>query len=165
MKENLDIKDINIKYMNQIFRYIVNHVHHYELAEDLTQQTFLKVWERRANLDPDKSIIPYLYKTALNEIKMHYRNRKKVDSLSGSLELIDPITVNNYEKEQDKLLLNELSKMSQFQQELITLRYMNQMSLSEISQIVGKSIIATRVALHRALQKLKRNITDATKET
>jgi RNA polymerase sigma-70 factor (ECF subfamily) len=164
MENIFDVNDINMVYMKQVFRYVLHHVHHYDLAEDLTQQTFLKVWECRTNLDPNKSIIPYLYKTALNEIKMHYRDEETTDSLSSYLELVEPKTVPDVEKELLDIMLIELSRMSPFQQELITLHFMDQMGFGEISKIVGKSIIATRVAFHRALQLLQKNITEATKE-
>jgi RNA polymerase sigma-70 factor (ECF subfamily) len=146
------------EYTKPVFRYIYAHVHEFDLAEDLTQQTFFKVWEHKSKMDFQSSVLPYLYKTALNEIRLYYRNPATITTKPDGLEIVDPRSLHNPEHDQTSLLLDELSKLSDYERELITFRYIDQMDLAEASRITGKPIIATRVALHRALKKLKSKI-------
>lgn len=146
------------QYSKSVFRYIYTHVHHYELTEDLTQQTFFKVWENRSLLDPKKSPLSYLYKIALNEIRMYYRDTKYLPSLPDGLEIVDPRSISNIDVEKTGLLLKELSKLPDQERELIILRYIHQMGTKEVSAIIERNIVTTRVILHRALKKLKMRI-------
>ena len=54
-----------------------------------------------------------------------------------------------------KSRLKGLKKLKQEYQEVITLRYVDELEIEEISAITGKGKIAVRVTLHRALKKLK----------
>jgi RNA polymerase sigma factor (sigma-70 family) len=158
MEKKVNFNEMITEYTKPVFHYIYAHVHEFDLAEDLTQQTFFKVWEHKSKMDFQSSVLPYLYKTALNEIRLYIRSSEKIVPAPDGLEIVDPITIPNREQEQTSLLLEELSKLSDQERELITFRYIDQMDLTEASKITGKPLVATRVALHRALQKLKKRI-------
>jgi RNA polymerase sigma-70 factor (ECF subfamily) len=161
MEKIINFNKLITEYTKPVFQYIYAHVHEFDLAEDLTQQTFFKVWKCKSNMDFQTSVLPYLYKTALNEIRLYIRSSETIVPTPDGLEIVDPATIRNPEKDQTSLLLEELAKLSDHERELITIRYIDQMDLAEASHITGKTIIATRVSIYRALQKLKAKILEA----
>ncbi|PWN07704.1 RNA polymerase sigma factor [Rhodohalobacter mucosus] len=48
-------------------------------AEDLIQQAFLIIWEKRKQIDPKKSLRSYLFTTAYNRMLNHFRDRKDTE--------------------------------------------------------------------------------------
>ena len=49
-------------------------------AEDLIQQAFLIIWEKRKQIDPARSLRSYLFTTAYNRMLNHFRDRKDMES-------------------------------------------------------------------------------------
>jgi RNA polymerase sigma-70 factor (ECF subfamily) len=58
-------------------------------------------------------------------------------------------------KLENKEILQALKKLKQEYQEVITLRFVDELEMNEIAEIINKGQIAVRVTLHRALKKLK----------
>ena len=54
-----------------------------------------------------------------------------------------------------KKIIQAIKKLKQEYQEVITLRYVDELDLAEIAEITNKGKIAVRVTLHRAIKKLK----------
>ena len=55
-----------------------------------------------------------------------------------------------------EVVKNGLVKLSEQDKEIITLRYIQDLDIKDISKIIGKNYIATKVMLHRAMGKLKK---------
>lgn len=68
------------KYHSTLFRVVYSKVNDYDLAQDITQETFIKVWLRRELLKPELSFLAFLIKISRNLIKDHFKRehvRKK----------------------------------------------------------------------------------------
>ncbi|MFH1111923.1 MAG: RNA polymerase sigma factor [Patescibacteria group bacterium] len=145
-------------YVDAIFRFISFRVPNQDIAQDLTADVFLKVWERLSSGEKIKvrNLRAYFYQVARNLITDHYRQDQPAlftEAEADSLEQVEDSTVAN------KLTLAEietaLKKLKPDQQEIIILAHIEGFSLKEISVIIGKSHGAARVDLHRALKELK----------
>ncbi len=158
MKNEINFIALINEYSQPIFRYIYSHVHNVEITEDLIQQTFMKLWIQKDKLLFIEYIKPYIYKVALNEIRMYFRCNHETAILADGLEISDPTSLNDIEKENISLLLKELAKFSPLEREVITFRFILEMNTKETSIAIGKSLPATRITLYRVLQKLKSNI-------
>lgn len=66
-------------YCDKLCAFIEQYVDSTEVAEGLVQEVFLKVWERRRELDPGKSIRSYLYTLARRQAIDHRRHQKVVE--------------------------------------------------------------------------------------
>ncbi len=62
-----------------LFRYICGRCRDYDLARDIAQETFIRVWQHRCRLDPNRSFKAFLIKISENLLKDHYRHRSVVD--------------------------------------------------------------------------------------
>ena len=159
MEKKVTFDQLLDEYASPIFRYIYSHIHHLENAEDLTQQTFIKLWGQKEKVETLEFPAQYLYKIALNEIRMYVRDTPSFETIPDGIEIADPNSLTDGESKNISLIMEELVKLSSLEREIITFRYFQQMNIKETSFAVGKPITATRVALFRALKKLKTNIT------
>jgi len=158
------------KNIDKIYRFIFLKVSSPEIAEDLTSETFLKAWEAfqktqnpiSSTQKEIKNPSAFLYKIARNLITDHYREKGKVQIISADyVRMFDPRT--NLEEKAaltsdiDTIRL-ALSNLKEDYQDVIIWYYLNQFSISEIAQTLGKSEGAVRVMLHRALGALKNEL-------
>lgn len=152
-------------YVEHIYRFIFFKVNRAETAEDLTSQTFLKAWdlisrEELKNYDTLKALI---YKIARNLVIDHYRlaNRdreisleaieSRVDQQDDKQDLVRQIEV----ADEFAQLTEKMRELKDEYREAIVLRYINELSIVEIAEILNKTKGNTRVLLYRATKALK----------
>ena len=145
------------KYSNQIYRFIYFKVRTKEIAEDLSSQTFLKVWEYLSGGGSINQFKAFIYKTARNLVIDYYRSREKEELPLIYCEDIEDEVKINPDKEIDKAALEKLLVSLKIEQrEIIVLRYIEELSIKEISKIVDKSPGHIRVLIHRAFKELRK---------
>lgn len=132
--------DIEEQY-DKIYRYCYFKLHSRELAEDVTQETFLRYLEHY-NCITTVSALKYLYTIARNLCVDEYR-KPRTEPLDES---IPDDTV------EEKLITNlsvrtALSKLAHDEQELLLLRYVNEVPVSALGKIYGLS----RFAIYRKI--------------
>ena len=64
------------KYHSIIFKLVYSQVNDYDLAQDITQETFIKIWLKRNHLKPELSFLAFLIKISRNLIKDHFKREK-----------------------------------------------------------------------------------------
>lgn len=74
-------KELYYRYYSQLFRYAYYRVFSSEISRDLIQDLFIKVWNKKADLNPEKSIKAYLYR-ALTNLIINYRRLKSSQNIS-----------------------------------------------------------------------------------
>ncbi|RKR84631.1 RNA polymerase sigma factor (sigma-70 family) [Mucilaginibacter gracilis] len=74
-------------YSHQLYRNLLRLVKDEEIAQELLQDLFLKIWENRHNIKLDTSFKSYLYKIAENLVYGHFRKMAKDKRLIESLVL------------------------------------------------------------------------------
>ena len=154
------------RYIDKIYRFIFFKVNSQEIAQDLTSETFLKTWETYQNGNPEiENIQAYLYKTARNLVIDFYREKGKVQIVSADNPLIPDPAPNLEEKAMLSSDLDQirqaLTELNDDYQNVIIWYYLDDLSISEISQMLGRTDDATRVLLHRALKTLKEKLKEA----
>lgn len=149
------------KYLNRIFRFIYYLIHDYESSQDITQNTFMKAWNSLPRFDMEKGTLQsFLFTIARNTVIDFQRKKKSV-----SLETIEEIISNeDVEKEairseEKQTILKALSYLETDEKQIIALRYFEELSFSEIAEVMQIKEGALRVRIHRILKKLKLKIT------
>ncbi|MCK4540203.1 RNA polymerase sigma factor [Candidatus Parcubacteria bacterium] len=152
-------------YINDIYRFIYFKVGSKEDAEDITSQVFLKSWDYIQNNDllEYKTIKAFFYRVARNIIIDHYRGKNtqaniSIDNKENQIDIIDEKV--DLGKEVD--LKNDIKNLQQAMRELkdeyrevLMLRYINELSIKEIAEILDKSKGNVRVLIFRAIKALK----------
>ena len=153
------------RYIDKIYRFIFLKVSSQEIAQDLTSETFLKGWESFKNGTKIENPQAYLYKTARNLVIDFYREKGKVQIVSADNPLIPDPAPNLEEKAMLSSDLDQirqaLTELNDDYQNVIIWYYLDDLSISEISQMLGRTDDATRVLLHRALKTLKEKLKEA----
>lgn len=137
------------KYYDRIYRFCYYKVNNRALAEDLTQEAFLRYM---GSGDRAKEPERYLYTIARNLCIDHYKSAKEISQLDEEIE--DSSDFEN--KTLERIRLEEaISKLDEDEKELVNLRLMNDEPYSEISKIMGISRFAAHRKLEAAKKKLK----------
>jgi RNA polymerase sigma-70 factor (ECF subfamily) len=145
-------------YFPKIYRFILVRVGRREEAEDLSHQTFLKAWQNLKNYS-DKGLPfgSWLYRIARNAIIDYYRRSRTSVSLDFHFEI--PENSRMEEKMDASLELEQtieaIGELKSAEQEVVILRFMEELSVAETAKITGKSEGAIKVTQHRAVNKLK----------
>jgi RNA polymerase sigma-70 factor (ECF subfamily) len=149
------------QYIEKIYRFVFFKVRSKEDAEDVTSDVFLKAWHYLTEKSPStvESISGLLFSIARNAIIDHYREKAKKPMVS--LEVVEDLLTDQKDielldqKADVEKMIGLIKKMKHDYQEVLILKYVEDLKLSEISKILGKNSINTRVLLHRAVKKLK----------
>ena len=139
---------------DRIYRYCYFHIARKELAEDLTQETFLRFFHRNPSLHPEKQLA-YLYTIAKNLCTDAYR--KKREELPGE-DLESRIKEHVLPLEQAELRLDlkqAILQMDRQTQELLLLRYVDGLSPGEAGKVLELSRFAVYRREKEALRKLR----------
>ncbi len=67
-------------YYNQLFNYALSFVHQNEMGEELVQEAFLMIWDRRKMLTSDFNVKAYLFKSIHNQALNYIRHNKIVNN-------------------------------------------------------------------------------------
>ena len=145
--------DIEEQY-DKIYRYCYFKMYDDQIAQDITQETFLRFYKQGLNLGSDKEL-PYLYTIAKNLCIDHFRKRT-VESLKEiTEEVIDDPTEDLISNLTLRMIM---SKLPEDEQELIFLRYVNEISVTAICKITGLSRFAVYRKLSKSLKWLKEEL-------
>ena len=145
--------DIEEQY-DKIYRYCYFKMYDDQIAQDITQETFLRFCKQGLNLGSDKEL-PYLYTIAKNLCIDHFRKR--------TVESLEEITEEVIDDPTEDLISNltlrmTISKLPEDEQELIFLRYVNEVSITTICKITGLSRFAVYRRLSKSLKWLKEEL-------
>jgi RNA polymerase sigma-70 factor, ECF subfamily len=158
-------------YYSRIFGYALRRTLNYDLSKDITAETFFKAFLKIKEFRwRGISISSWLYKIATNEINYYYRKQKY---LPGSLDLLlenDDFDIANKEglDEERERIQKELDDHEDFisvqkklkllpvkYQEVISLKYFEEKSIKEISEILIRKEGTIKSLISRGLQKLR----------
>lgn len=124
-----------------------------ETCEDLLMDIVLKAYENFHQFDSKKgSFKNWLFGIAHNHLVNHWRDHKE----ELSIEHAEDIACESFPDELPSPAIHKiLNLLSETEREIITLRYLNDMSYEEIAIIINKSQGSARTSLSRALDQFK----------
>lgn len=158
----LDLVEAYQKYKTDIFTYIYLRVNkRRDIAEDIFQETFLKALKYRSKYNPGLSNPrTWLTTIAKNLVTDYYKSKYKhlESTLDENFDIADDADDNIDVDIMYSQVVNILDKMNEKDKELIILRYVNEFDLDEIASMMGMSYDSVKVAVNRAIQKLRRLI-------
>ena len=145
--------DIEEQY-DKIYRYCYFKLYDKQLAQDITQEAFLRFYRQGLSLDNGKEL-PYLYTIAKNLCIDEFR-KQTVDSIE---EFENEATSDPSEELIDALVLRSIvSKLPNDEQELLFFRYANELPITSICKITGLSRFAVYRRLLKSLKWLKEEL-------
>ena len=147
-------------FMPQMYRYVFLKVSNQQEAEDLTHDVFVSAWENIGSYKPrGYSFATWLYHVARNKVIDFYRtHRHHLD-----IEEVDEDVFKSPERIEEAVDLSleydkvreAISQLHTSYQDVLILRFVEDLSHQEIGEIMEKSEGAVRLMQHRAVQTLK----------
>jgi RNA polymerase sigma factor (sigma-70 family) len=136
-------------------------VHDFDLAEEIVQEAFARMWASPNTPSVEVEFRRYLYRTITNLAHDYYRRRSRRSSSEAPI----PVVVNPLDLvearaggEAMKAALNILGLR---ERQAIYLRYFEDQSFAETARIMGARQVTVRVMVHRALGKLRRHMSES----
>lgn len=153
------------QYLDEIYRFVLYKIGNQIIAEDITEDTFIKTWlslpriyQKNGKID---NLRAWLYRTANNQVIDYYRKKKPVENAEGlaqpAKQCLESITDQRALSEQ---LTESIMALAPDFQQIIILRFINQLSHKETARIMNISENYSRVLQFRALERLKEIFTE-----
>ena len=149
------------QYVGRIYTYIYRRVGEVELAEDLTGQVFMRMLEAvHAGRPWQTSFSGWLYRIAHNLVIDYYRRRGRATFVDID-EVIAPSPHGQPQLSVEAMLDSEqlrqaLRKVTEEQAQVISLRFLEDFSIAETAEIMGKTEGAIKALQYRAVSALRR---------
>lgn len=154
-------------YEKSIFRLVYYRTYSQMDSEDLSQEIFLKAFEKLSNLREPRHFRQWLFKIALNRVR-DFKRKMKMPLFSGSdtgNEAEEKIHEKGYYNPEAHASMNRvefwaqlrtfLKKLSHREREVFLLRFVDELHISEIAEVLKKSESTVKTHLYRAIHKFK----------
>ena len=157
-------EDIFRKYNGKIYHFVLATLYDKSLAEDITQNVFISIWEHRQDIVPGKNFQAYLYTIARNMVyreteKMilafHYRdhiNRLFLDEKDFSTE--ETVDANSLEE----VILRLIDKLPEARRKIFLLHFTEDLSNKEIAKRLSVSEENVEMQVRRSLDYLRKHL-------
>src|SRR5271170_1285302 len=156
------------RYQNRLYRYLLRMVRQPAEAEDLFQQTWLRVAEKIQHYDPRRSFEAWLFTLARNLAIDHLRRVRPEsldepigDAAAGETAATRlpsherPAIEGILQRERSQRLGVVLETLPVVQREVLTLRFEEEMKIEEIAEVLGAPLSTVKTRLRRALERLR----------
>jgi len=148
--------ELVMRYERRLIRVIMQFVKNQETAEDLAQETFLKVYERLDQFDPSRRFGPWLFRIGVNQTLDYIRRRKRrgwwlLFTDRGTEKPLDPATVDPRQQlDLEQEVEAVLEQIPENYRIVMTLRDLQNFSTSEIATMLGRKEATIRWRLAEA---------------
>ena len=154
------------RYVDRIYAYVFRRTGEVVLAQDVTSATFEKALRHlQRKVWKGQSYCAWLYRIAHNELVAHHRQNGRLAPLPA--EQAGEMDVEGYvqRSQQRRSLREAFARLSESDREVLSLRLYEELSSAETAEILGCSIQNVYVRLHRALERLRRELQDSEDNT
>ena len=151
---------ILLKYQKRIYWHIRKMVIDHDDADDITQDTFVKVWHNLEHFRGDALLFTWIYKIATNECLNFLKKKRRrffiplydvEKELESKLTSSDLISGDEIQMKLQKALL----KLPEKQRLVFNMKYFDELKYEEISEITETSVGALKASYHLAVKKIE----------
>lgn len=125
-----------------------------DLAGDMVQEVFIKVWERHDYFKNECQVSTWIYRITVNVCLTEIRRQK---NYINRINRLDPVSESQAERMEDEIgILNRCIARLNEADRVLTLLILEDLSQQDIAQILGLTEVNARVRIHRLKEKLKK---------
>lgn len=148
------------EYSNYVFRVAFFLTRSKELADDITQEVFIKAFLKYSSYDESKPFEPWIYKITINTARNMFRQKKAVILSQEAWDEASPDSIEDemVEREARNTLWQAINRLNLQSREVIVLHYYCGLTLKEIASVLGIPQGTCKSRLNNALKKLKQKI-------
>ena len=151
------------KYQEKVYWVIRRMVIEHEAADDVAQETFVKVWKNIESFKGDSKLYTWIYRIATNEALNHLRKKKRrfflpigdvEHELRSSLDADVYYTGDDIQLKLQKALL----KLPEKQRLVFNMKYFEEMKFKDIAELMEVSVGSLKAQYHHAVKKIEKFI-------
>ncbi len=153
-------QELVVKYQERLYWHIRKIVLNHEDADDVLQNTFIKIWNNIGQFREESSLFTWLYRIATNE-SLTFINARKRHSLVSMDDVSDTLK-NRLEADEyydgseiRKKLQQAILTLPEKQRLVFNMRYFDEMPYQEMSEILDTSVGALKASYHHAAKKVE----------
>ena len=141
----------------------IRYVKDYETARGIVQDAFIGLWEKRATIDPGKSVTSYLSTTVRNKCLNHLRDTKKfsnglleIENLKADTGYEQPLRI--METELKQTIGHAIAELPEKCRQIFELSRFRNMKYQEIADHLGLSVKTVEAQMSKALQHMRNRL-------
>ena len=152
-------------YQKPVYYFIRRMVVVHEDAQDVMQETFVKIFLGLNGFRGDSALSTWIYRIAMNE-SLRFLNKKNIKLVSADNvhdELIDSLKASDYIDYDDKMAVKfqeVILRLSDKQRVIFNLRYYDEMDYQQISKITDTKVATLKVTYHYIKEKIKKQMVE-----
>ena len=147
------------RYNKRIFNFLARMTMDRDLAEDLTQNVFLRIIKYRTSYREGNKFQSWIYQVARNVFSDHYQAHKNRFSNFVDVEKVSDNMADRQESEEqdekERILHRSMARLTEEQRELLVLTRFQQLKYEEVAAIMDTTVANIKVKVHRAILKLR----------
>jgi len=158
-------------FARKVLNFIYRMVNSPEEAEDLTQETFVAVYQKLGTLKDDSKFEPWLFRIARNFVYQRYRMRSpstvSIDALDENGQAVTQLvdTRKNPDEafqtvELEDVVTDVITDLPEKYREVFILSALQHLSYQQISEVVGRSLPSIKTDIHRARLEVRKRVKD-----
>jgi len=153
------------QYSHALFSTIFRMVKDRQVSEEIVQDVFLKVWQKRSTIDPNRSFKSWIFTIAKNDVISWYRKLAKETAMQENLyQHFEQLYVMEKEgdmhEKQAELLERALNTLSGRRKEIFVLCKIEQKSYEEVAQKLNISVSTVSNAMVKSNQHIRQFVQD-----
>jgi RNA polymerase sigma-70 factor (ECF subfamily) len=156
-------------FARKVLNFINRMVNSAEEAEDLTQETFIAVYQKLGSLKDNDRFEPWLFRIARNFVYQSYRSRQPaaastdiVDEDGQPMTQLADVRKNPDEefqsRELDEVVAKVIAGLPEKYREVFVLSAVRRFSYQQIAEIIGRSLPSVKTDIHRARLEVRRRV-------
>lgn len=158
-------RDLVTQYKERLYWHIRRMVVSHDDADDVLQNTFIKVYRSIHSFKGDSKLYSWMYRIATNEAITFINQRAKKSGISSEelqTQLVHNLQADVY-FEGDEIqakLQQAIATLPQKQQLVFNMKYFEDMKYEQMSEVLETSVGALKASYHHAVKKIKACLTD-----
>jgi len=147
------------EHVDKVYRFVFFKVSNEPVAQDITSETFTRLWKEISNDKEIKNPSGFLFKVAKNMIVDHYRTKDQnpvfLDNPETILDNNQDIAGKAVQNDDMRIVTAAIGQLDEDYRLALSMYYIEQEPVSEVAKALGKSHGATRVMIHRGMKQLR----------
>lgn len=144
----------------QLHRFFMVHVKSRPFADDILQETWLRIHKVRHTYRPGQPLLPWIYAVARNVRVDQFRRLQRIENRESPVEGIEEITSRSQtEPSNDQDFERLVAFLPESQREVVTMLKVTGMSIEEVARATSSTAGAVKQKAHRAYEKLRELLT------
>jgi len=160
-KEQIAFGHLVNKYQERVYWHIRKMVINHEDANDVTQNTFIKVWKGLPKFKKESNLFTWMYRIATNEtLNFIQSNKKKVAQSLEDIQVESQSEDSFFTGDEiEAKLYKAIGTLPEKQRVVFNMKYFEELKYTEIAEILGGTVGSLKASYHHAQKKIEAHLT------